>query len=141
MGLTEFPADPANAPMLELQGIWGLMLATVLIPLLALIDIFLYNKRILQARLNPPSEKKAEKTMPWGVFREGDKVMQIRNDYQLEWVVRDSYPQIRGLGVFNGDCGIIRFISAFDEICLPSALTEAAGMVNVPFLTAQRIYV
>lgn len=52
MGLTEFPADPADAPMLELQGVWGLMLATVLIPLLALIDIFLYNKRILQARLN-----------------------------------------------------------------------------------------
>ena len=52
MGLTEFPADTPNAPMLQLQGVWGLMLATVLIPLLALIDIFLYNKRILQARLN-----------------------------------------------------------------------------------------
>ena len=71
--------------------------------------------RILQARLNPPSEKKAEKAMSWGVFREGDKVMQIRNDYQLEWVVPGSFPETRGVGVFNGDSGIIRFISSFDE--------------------------
>ncbi len=52
VGLTEFPADQANAPMIALQGVWGLLLATALIPLLALIDIFLYRKRILQARLN-----------------------------------------------------------------------------------------
>lgn len=52
VGLTEFSADQANAPMIALQGVWGLLLATALIPLLALIDIFLYRKRILQARLN-----------------------------------------------------------------------------------------
>lgn len=52
MGLTELSAVQADVPMVELQGVWGLMLATALIPLLALIDIFLYNKRILQARLN-----------------------------------------------------------------------------------------
>lgn len=52
IGLEEImPAgDEALAP--ELQGLWGLLVATILIPLLALIDIFLYNKRILQARLN-----------------------------------------------------------------------------------------
>ena len=49
-GLTEM-TETELAPVV-LQGVWGLMLATVLIPLLALIDIFLYNKRILQARLN-----------------------------------------------------------------------------------------
>lgn len=49
-GLTEV-TETALEPVV-LQGVWGLMLATVLIPLLALIDIFLYNKRILQARLN-----------------------------------------------------------------------------------------
>lgn len=49
-GLSEV-TETALEPVV-LQGVWGLMLATVLIPLLALIDIFLYNKRILQARLN-----------------------------------------------------------------------------------------
>ena len=41
--------------------------------------------------------------------------MQIRNDYQLEWVVPGSFPETHGVGVFNGDSGIIRFISSFDE--------------------------
>lgn len=50
-GLDEITSDPCQ-PDVSLQGLWGLMLTTVLIPLLALVDIFLFKKRILQARLN-----------------------------------------------------------------------------------------
>ncbi|MBQ7530999.1 MAG: DUF4293 domain-containing protein [Paludibacteraceae bacterium] len=50
-GLDEITSDPCQ-PAVSLQGLWGLMLTTALIPLLALVDIFLYKKRILQARLN-----------------------------------------------------------------------------------------
>ena len=50
MGLTETTIN--DLPAVELNGLWGLLLASALIPLLALIDIFLYNKRLLQARLN-----------------------------------------------------------------------------------------
>ncbi|MBR0195543.1 MAG: DUF4293 domain-containing protein [Paludibacteraceae bacterium] len=50
IGLTEL--SETDCPPIALQGLWGLTLATALIPLLALIDIFLYRKRILQARLN-----------------------------------------------------------------------------------------
>lgn len=73
---------------------------------------------ILQRYLNPPDEEKREKEMGSTVFREGDKVMQIKNNYQLEWEIRGQY-QIaveRGLGVFNGDLGIIREINPFAEL-------------------------
>ena len=73
--------------------------------------------RVLQQYLNPPSEKKKEKTFARGTFREGDKVMQIRNDYQIEWEVPGAHGIIaeRGAGVFNGDLGIIREINLFAE--------------------------
>ena len=71
--------------------------------------------RVLQEALNPPSPSKVEKQFPFGLFREGDKVMQIRNDYQIEWVAGDGFAAERGTGVFNGDTGVIRFISHFDE--------------------------
>ena len=72
---------------------------------------------ILQRYLNPPSPSKEEKEVSQGLFREGDKVMQIRNDYQLEWEIRGKYDIVgqRGLGVFNGDMGIIRKITHGDE--------------------------
>ena len=50
MGMTE--TTVTELPAIELNGLWGLLLASVLIPVLALVDIFLYNKRLLQARLN-----------------------------------------------------------------------------------------
>ena len=52
------------------------------------------------------------------VFREGDKVMQIKNNYQLEWEIRSRYGLAidKGLGVFNGDMGVIRSISKYQEI-------------------------
>lgn len=72
----------------------------------------------LQNALNPSEPSKAEKELSGGrYFREGDKVMQIKNNYQLEWEVRSRYgiPVERGTGVFNGDCGIIREINQFAE--------------------------
>ncbi len=72
---------------------------------------------IFQARLNPPSEEKAEKETGGVIFREGDKVMQIRNNYQIGWEVRNRFgiPVDTGMGVFNGDMGIIREINTFVE--------------------------
>lgn len=71
--------------------------------------------RVLQEALNPPAKNKIEKEFSFGIFREGDKVMQIKNDYQLEWQVNGTFPVERGLGVFNGDTGVIRRISYFEE--------------------------
>lgn len=54
MGLSELTPDMDSLALepVRLSGVWGLMLATILIPVLALVDIFLFRKRVLQARLN-----------------------------------------------------------------------------------------
>lgn len=72
---------------------------------------------ILQQYLNPPSPDKKERAHRLGVFREGDKVMQIKNNYQLEWEVVNRYgiPIDKGVGVFNGDLGIVKEINLFAE--------------------------
>lgn len=72
---------------------------------------------VLQHYLNPQDASKAEKERPGGIFREGDKVMQIKNNYQLQWEVRSRYgiPVEKGMGVFNGDMGIIRIIDSFAQ--------------------------
>lgn len=74
--------------------------------------------RILQQYLNPPSESKKEHRInEEECFREGDKVMQIKNNYQLEWEVLSRYqiPVDKGVGVFNGDMGIIRELNEFSS--------------------------
>jgi exodeoxyribonuclease V alpha subunit len=73
--------------------------------------------QILQRYLNPPSPDKKEKELGQHLFREGDKVMQIKNNYQLEWEIRGRYgiPIEKGVGVFNGDTGIIKEINEFAE--------------------------
>lgn len=73
---------------------------------------------LLQQYLNPPAPEKEEKENGSGVFREGDKVMQIRNNYQLEWEIRgiNGVTAERGMGVFNGDLGIIRKINPYAEL-------------------------
>ena len=73
--------------------------------------------KILQQYLNPPSEQKQEKEVGDRLFREGDKVMQIKNDYQLEWEVCTKYGMTidKGVGVFNGDMGVIRNINTYEE--------------------------
>lgn len=72
---------------------------------------------ILQKYLNPPMSGKAEKEYGDTLFREGDKVMQTRNNYQLEWEIRTKYGLSvdKGTGIFNGDMGIVREINDFSE--------------------------
>lgn len=73
---------------------------------------------VLQQYLNPPSPKKQEKEHSNTVFREGDKVMQIKNNYQIEWEIKNRYGIAveRGMGIFNGDMGIIRSIRDITEL-------------------------
>ncbi len=68
--------------------------------------------RLLQAALNPPSEHKHEFEYGGRLFREGDRVMQIRNDYDILWKTEDLQA---GSGVFNGDIGFIRHIDPASE--------------------------
>jgi len=72
---------------------------------------------ILQQYINPSDDKKREYEFGGGVFREGDKVMQIKNNYQLEWEIKGNYGIVTesGTGVFNGDMGIIKTINSFAE--------------------------
>ena len=73
--------------------------------------------QVLQHYLNPASSEKQEKESRGTLFREGDKVMQIKNNYKLEWEIRSPKGFVReeGVGVFNGDMGIIREINTFSE--------------------------
>lgn len=73
--------------------------------------------QILQMYLNPEDKKKNEKEVGDRIFREGDKVMQIKNNYQLEWTIETKYGMTvdKGLGVFNGDMGIIKEINSYEE--------------------------
>lgn len=73
--------------------------------------------RILQEYLNPPDKKKVEKEYGDKLFREGDKVMQIRNNYQLEWEIATKFGLVvdKGVGIFNGDMGIITNINSYNE--------------------------
>lgn len=73
--------------------------------------------QILQRYLNPPDDRKKEKELGQHLFREGDKVMQVKNNYQLEWEIRGKYgiPVDKGVGVFNGDTGILKEINEFAE--------------------------
>lgn len=88
---------------------------------------------ILQQYLNPPAASKKEHRWGERVFREGDKVMQIRNNYQLEWEVRGKYGIAvdKGMGVFNGDMGIIAEINEFSESLF--VLYDENRMVEYPF--------
>jgi len=72
---------------------------------------------ILQQYLNPPAPQKAEKEYGDKVFRVGDKVMQIKNNYQLEWEIATKYGLVvdSGVGVFNGDIGRITEINSYTE--------------------------
>lgn len=70
---------------------------------------------ILQRYLNPPSPSKQECQVGDALFREGDKVMQIKNNYQLVWEVVSRYniPIDSGMGIFNGDIGVVRSIDEY----------------------------
>lgn len=89
--------------------------------------------QVLQRYLNPPSKDKEEKEHGRGIFRVGDKVMQIRNNYQLEWEIRNRFGIAvdRGLGVFNGDMGLIRSINSFAEEL--TVEFDEGRMISYPF--------
>lgn len=72
---------------------------------------------VLQRYLNPPEQGKNEEEINGRIFRVGDKVMQIKNNYQLEWEVQTKYGLTvdKGQGIFNGDMGIVTAISKYDE--------------------------
>ncbi len=72
---------------------------------------------VLQSYLNPESSEKKEIPHGDGVLREGDKVMQTKNNYQLAWEIRSRYNLVAesGEGIFNGDLGTILEINAFSE--------------------------
>lgn len=73
--------------------------------------------KLMQEHLNPYQSGKQEKKVGDVIFREGDKVMQIKNNYQLEWERRSRYgiPTEGGSGVFNGDTGVIERIETYNE--------------------------
>ncbi len=83
----------------------------------------------LQAALNPPSPDKEEYKYKNGVLRTGDKVMQIKNNYQLEWelAIPGSSLRKKGAGVFNGDMGVVEDIDS------------QAGQVTVIFDDDRRV--
>ena len=64
--------------------------------------------RLLQAALNPPDETKNEITVAGQIFRTGDKIMQIKNNYNIEWESKDD----KGTGIFNGDIGILKKVDS-----------------------------
>lgn len=88
---------------------------------------------VLQQYLNPPSPKKAEKERGEMIFREGDKVMQIKNNYQIEWEIKNRYGIAieRGMGIFNGDMGVIRSIREITE--LMTIEFDEGRIVEYPF--------
>ena len=88
---------------------------------------------ILQQYLNPPSPDKQEREHGQMRFREGDKVMQTKNNYQIEWQVLSRYgiPVEKGMGVFNGDMGIVKEINTFSETM--TVEYEEGKTVEYPF--------
>lgn len=88
---------------------------------------------ILQMYLNPADKRKREKEHGSTIFREGDKVMQTKNNYQLEWEIRSKYGLCidKGTGIFNGDMGIIEEINDFAETLTVSF--DEGRMVEYPY--------
>ena len=88
---------------------------------------------VLQMYMNPPEKTKREKEYRGVIFREGDKVMQIKNNYQLEWEIRTRYGLSvdKGTGIFNGDTGIIEEINDYAEMMTISF--DEGKMVEYPY--------
>ena len=88
---------------------------------------------VLQSVLNPPARGRREHVRRETVFREGDKVMQTRNNYQIEWEVRGNFgmPIDRGTGIFNGDFGRIEEIDPDTEMM--TVIFDDARTVEYPF--------
>ena len=99
--------------------------------------------RVLQARLNPPDRQKSEYTALGRTLREGDKVMQIRNNYDLLWKDREGN---EGQGIFNGDIGVVEMIDPssrtilvrFDEAEAPYPFDAADQLEHAYAITVHK---
>lgn len=102
------------------------------------LGVFNLNK-VLQQALNPPAANKREKEFAAGIFRTGDKVMQIKNNYQLEWEIRNKRGMVteEGTGVFNGDIGIIREMNLYSEEIVVEF--DDGKLVTYPFTGAEEL--
>lgn len=89
--------------------------------------------KILQTYLNPGDSGKREHVYGETLFREGDKVMQIKNNYKIQWEIVSKYhiPVDKGTGVFNGDMGVIKEINSFSEELVVEY--EEGRQVSYPF--------
>ncbi|MCI9338869.1 MAG: AAA family ATPase [Lachnospiraceae bacterium] len=94
---------------------------------------------ILQRYLNPPDGRKKEHVSGACTYREGDKVMQIRNNYQLEWEIVSKYgiPVDRGTGVFNGDMG--RIVQIQEEASCLVVEYDEQRRVTYPFALLEEL--
>ncbi len=95
--------------------------------------------RILQKYMNPASPEKKEHIFGENIFREGDKVMQIKNNYELEWEIVSKYgiPVDKGLGIFNGDTGRIVQINEFAANMVVEY--DEHRRVTYPFVQAEEL--
>ncbi len=91
--------------------------------------------RMLQAVMNPPEPGKQEKVFGERIYREGDKVMQNRNDYLLEW--KDLRDFTQGTGVFNGDLGVIRTVD--NDMGTVSVVFDGCRLVTYDFSNLEEI--
>lgn len=94
---------------------------------------------ILQKYLNPPDDFKKEHQSGERIFREGDKVMQIKNNYQLTWEILSKYgiPIDKGMGIFNGDTGIIKEINDTAQTIVVEY--DEHRLVEYPFIQLDEI--
>ncbi|MBR6159401.1 MAG: ATP-dependent RecD-like DNA helicase, partial [Lachnospiraceae bacterium] len=90
-------------------------------------------KQVLQKYLNPPSPNKKEKEYGGTLFREGDKIMQIRNKYQIQWEITGGFGITvqTGTGVFNGDLGKVDRIDTFSEVV--EVIFDEGKRIKYPF--------
>ena len=90
-------------------------------------------KQVLQKYLNPPSPNKKEKEYGGTLFREGDKIMQIRNNYQIQWEITGGFGITvqTGTGVFNGDLGKVDRIDTFSEVV--EVIFDEGKRIKYPF--------
>ena len=70
--------------------------------------------KLLQQTVNPPAESKKERKFGDSIFREGDRIMQIKNNYDIYWEKKEPYFE-SGSGVFNGEFGTIQIIDEFNK--------------------------
>ena len=81
--------------------------------------------KLLQDALNPPDEEKKQVTVGSKLFRVGDKVMQVKNNYDVEWESKDE----KGKGIFNGDIGILTQINLQNGVCTVNFDGRVANIV------------